>query len=119
MNLAAPHRDMVEKNAVKRLNEELAGALIVDEQDMPSDVVRFNSTVTINAGDWNRTIQLVIPSERDTKSDKISIMSLMGMVLIGYSTGDLLRWEFPNGTKELSIVKVKQSGTPTASSILI
>ncbi len=119
MNLAAPHRDMVEKNAVKRLNEELSGALIVDEQDVPSDVVRFNSTVTIKAGEWNRTIQLVIPSERDTKSDKISIMSLMGMVLIGYSTGDHLKWEFPNGTKELSIVKVKQSGTPTASSILI
>lgn len=119
MNLSGPQRDTIEKSAIKKLTEELAMALICDEQDMPTDVVRFNSKVTVQSGDWKKTLQLAIPSESDAKVDKISIMSPMGMGLIGYSMGDRLNWEFPSGIKELLIEAVKQSEAPTATSVLI
>jgi len=119
MTLSGPQRDLIEKSAVKKLTEELAMALICDEADMPADVVRFNSKVTVHSGDWKKTLQLVIPSESDAKVGKISIMSPMGMGLIGYSMGDRLNWEFPSGIKELLIETVEQSDTSATTSILV
>lgn len=119
MNLSGSNKNATEKGAFKRLNNELVKALICDEGDMPADVVRFNSTVTVLSGDREIILQLVIPSESDVKGGKISIMSPMGMGGIGYSMGDRLSWDFPTGNKELLIENVQQSDTPTATTILI
>jgi regulator of nucleoside diphosphate kinase len=119
MNLSGPQKNLIEKSAVKKLTEELLTALICDEQEMPVDVVRFNRKVTVQSGDWKKTLQLVVPSESDAKMGKISIMSPMGMGLIGYSMGDRLNWEFPSGVKELLIETVEDSDTPATTSILI
>ncbi|WP_452221235.1 GreA/GreB family elongation factor [Lacinutrix salivirga] len=91
------------------LNEELKTALIVDEEDMPKDVIRLNSKVTVaTANGWENTIQVVKPTDKDLKQNKISILTPMGSALIGYSKDDVITWDFPKGKQDLTITNVSQ-----------
>lgn len=97
------------KNSLHKLISELQSAKILDEEDMPSDTVRFNSKVTITSSNgWERTLQLVLPSERNLDEGKISVLTPMGSALFGYSMGDTIEWDFPGGTKEIFIKNVVQ-----------
>ena len=79
---------------------------------MPTDIVRFNSMVTVAfSNDIQRTIQVVTPIEKDFKSNKISVLTPLGSALFGYSEGDTVLWDFPNGKQEVKIVKVEQEET--------
>ena len=87
----------------------MESAKICDEADMPEDVIRFNTALTIvsNSG-WHKKFKLVMPNAGDVKNDKISILTPMGAAVIGYSEGDTLKWEFPSGEQQLTIEKVEQ-----------
>ena len=92
-----------------RLSEELKNAQIVDEENMPHDIIRFNSRVTVSTETgWQRSIQIVIPANRDIKQHKISVLSPMGAALIGYSTDDIIEWDLHNGKQKIRIVGVEQ-----------
>jgi len=98
----------IQKSLIK-LSDELKTAHLLEEEEMPEDVVRFNSIVTIKSGDeWEKTFQLVPPSEKDEKNNKISVFTPMGAALFGYSVGDIVFWDFPVGLKELKIIEVAQ-----------
>lgn len=98
----------IQKSLVK-FTEELKTAHILDETEFPDDVVRLNSIVTVTSGDnWEKTIQIVQPSEKDIKNNKISILTPMGAALFGYSVSDTVKWDFPTGLKELKIIEVTQ-----------
>jgi|SRR5690606_3376583 len=97
------------QKSLMKFGEELKNAHILDEEEMPDDVVRLNSTVTVGTGDdWVKTITIVVPADKDIKNNKISVHTPMGVALFGYSVSDVVKWEFPNGTKELTIIAVEQ-----------
>lgn len=97
------------QKSLMKFAEELKTAHVIDEKDMPNDVVRLNSLVTVTSEkDWEKNIQIVQPSEKDISNNKISILTPMGAALFGYSVGDLVRWDFPTGVKELKIIEVVQ-----------
>lgn len=109
LNISGYAEDFETQKSLQRFSEELKNAQIVDEADIPQDVIRFNSKITVySENGWEKTIQLVIPSEKDAKQDKISILTPMGAALFGYSEGDTIEWDFPSGKKQLEIVAVKQ-----------
>lgn len=92
-----------------RFSEELKQAKIVDEENMPHDIIRFNSSVTVSTDKgWQRSLQIVIPANRDIKQNKISLLSPMGIALFGYSTDDIIEWDLPNGKQKIRIVAVAQ-----------
>lgn len=98
----------IQKSLIK-FTEELKTAHILDEGEFPDDVVRLNSIVTVASdNNWEKTIQIVQPSEKDIKSSKVSILTPMGAALFGYSVGDVVNWDFPTGMKELKIMEVTQ-----------
>ncbi|ALJ04757.1 transcription elongation factor GreAB [Pseudalgibacter alginicilyticus] len=98
----------IQKSLIK-FTEELKTAHILDEKEFPVDVVRLNSIVTVSSGEnWKKTIQIVQPSEKDIKNNKISILTPMGAALFGYSVNDIVKWDFPTGIKELKIIEVTQ-----------
>ncbi|MGM5469820.1 GreA/GreB family elongation factor [Flavobacteriaceae bacterium LMO-SS05] len=98
----------IQKSLLK-LSDELKTAHILDEEEMPKDAVRFNSIVTVTSAEgWEKSIQIVRPSERDVKNNKISILTPMGAALFGYSVDDTVVWDFPTGIKELKITEVAQ-----------
>ncbi|PNW28291.1 GreA/GreB family elongation factor [Formosa algae] len=101
LNLTGYSKDIETKKSLQKLNHELLEAAIIDHENMPLDVIRFNSIVTVEQGQWQKTIQIVIPQNKDLKQNKISILTPMGSALFGYALGDCITWEFPNGIKEL------------------
>tara|TARA_R110002167_G_scaffold134051_17_gene319446 strand:+ start:12151 stop:12570 length:420 start_codon:yes stop_codon:yes gene_type:complete len=109
LNLSGYHHDSTLRKSVGNLSKEMKSARICDEADMPEDVVRLNSMVTIaSEHGWYKKFQLVVPKERDVKNDKISLLTPMGAAVMGYAEGDSLVWEFPSGEQKLTIEKVKQ-----------
>ena len=109
MNLSGYHRDNTFKKSLKKLKEEMESAQILDEADMPKDVIRFNSNVTIiSENGWHKKFKLVFPSKSDVKNNYISILTPMGAAVMGYANGDSLIWEFPTGNQKLTIENVEQ-----------
>jgi regulator of nucleoside diphosphate kinase len=112
LNISGYAEDFETQKSLQRLSKELKNALIVNEADMPEDVIRFNSRIMVNSEKgWKKTIQLVIPPDRDAKQDKISILTPMGAALFGYSEGDAIEWDFPSGEQKLKIITVTQEKT--------
>lgn len=109
LNISGYAEDFQTQQSLQRLSDELKSAQIVDEAEMPEDVIRFNSKIMVySENGWEKAIQLVIPSEKDTKQDKISILTPMGAALFGYSEGDTIEWDFPSGKQQIKIVTVTQ-----------
>lgn len=119
LNVSNYYKDQTTKDSLKKLSEELNNALIYDHDEMPDDVIRFNSVVTVQSGTWQTEFQLVIPTERNISANKISILAPMGSAVMGYAIGDSVNWNFPNGVKELKIISVKQAEKPIDIDVLL
>ena len=112
LNISGYAEDFQTQKSLQRLSDEMKNAQIVNEEDMPEDVIRFNSKIMVfSENGWEKQLQLVIPSEKDAKKDKISILTPMGSALFGYSEGDTIEWDFPSGTQKIKIVAVTQDTT--------
>jgi regulator of nucleoside diphosphate kinase len=99
--------DPIEKLSHRKLYEELKTAKIVQENELPTNVVRLNSIVTIQTSFGRKDgMQLVLPSEGDLSKRKLSIMSPMGSAILGYSEGDKVLWNLPMGSEDILIEKV-------------
>jgi len=121
LNISGYAENHETRKCLMKLSEELKTAHIVDEEEMPEDVIRFNTMVTVevlNSG-LQRTLQLVIPIERDLAKNKISVLTPMGSALIGYSKDDTIEWDFPNGTQKIRIVEVTQQETFSGIDMII
>jgi regulator of nucleoside diphosphate kinase len=119
LNVSGYYKDENTKNSLKKLSAEMTNALICDHEEMPKDIIRFNSIVTVKSGTWETEFQLVIPTERDISANKISILAPMGSAVMGYAQDDSVTWNFPNGTKELQIIRVKQAERPIDIDVLL
>lgn len=109
MNLSGYYKDDTFRKSVEKLVGELEAAQVCDDADMPKDVIRFNTTLTIGSEKgWRKTFKLVMPNESDVKNDRISILTPMGAAVMGYAEGDSITWEFPSGEQKLTIEKVVQ-----------
>ncbi len=120
LNLYGYHTGRTLEGPMKKLGLALENARIFDEMDMPKQVVRFNSVVTIGSGeDWRKRLQVVLPSHSDGNLDKISLLSPLGTALIGNAKGSVLKWGFPEWEKEIIIMDVVQRDAPIDISILL
>jgi len=93
---------------LKRLEEELYQANIVEPENIPLDVVTINSKVQLReiGSGLEIIIILVFPSEADLSEHKISILAPIGSAVIGRQTGDIIKWKAPGGIKRAEIEKL-------------
>jgi regulator of nucleoside diphosphate kinase len=120
LNVSAYASDFEVQRSLLKLSEELKSAHIVDKEDVPDDVIRLNSKVTVvSDSGWERTLQVVVPMEKDLNLNKISILAPMGAALIGYSKNDTITWDFPSGTQQLKITNVAQEEMQNGIDIVI
>ena len=111
----AAMRDVHYDNSIAKLSQELEAADVLEEQDIPKEVIRINSIVTIaTAQNNNKSFRLVLPEESDISKNLLSILSPMGLALYGYAEGDHVIWEFPSGVNKITIMKVGQPGQDEA-----
>lgn len=120
LNISGYAEDHETQKCLMALAEELKTAHIVDEDEMPYDVVRFNSKVkVVFESGLEKTMQLVIPMDKDVSKNKISVLTPMGSALIGYSNNDVIEWDFPNGKQKIKIAEVIQEETFNGIDIVI
>ena len=109
MGMAHYAKDNSYRESMEKLTDELRRAKIVYRKDMPEDVIRFNSTVTIKTiFDVEKSYQLVTPEKSNIKLNKISVLAPMGLALFGYAKGDEILWKFPAGESYIKVLEVKQ-----------
>jgi regulator of nucleoside diphosphate kinase len=92
----------------QELLDELERAKIVDGKDVPKDVVRMGSTVTFKSDDGHtRTLKLVYPADESLDEHRISVMTPVGVALIGLGTGQSISWTARDGKHHrLTVTKV-------------
>lgn len=110
LSLTNNYKDDTQKESILKLREELKSSVISDTDDVPSDVVRMNSLVTVASNDgWNYTFTIVEPTQSNNATKSISVLAPMGLAVIGYAKGDIIHWTFPGGEKDITILEVKQN----------
>jgi regulator of nucleoside diphosphate kinase len=96
--------------AAKLLMEETDRADLVPAARMPHDVVALGSTIvfTDEATGVTRRVQLVLPPEADIGQGRVSILSLVGVGLIGLRAGQSIDWPMQDGRlRRLSVQRVE------------
>jgi len=92
----------------QKLEMELKSAKILSGKEIPEDVVAINSNVKIKDIDTDQefVFDLVGPSEAKVKNNKLSVLSPIGLALVGYNVGQEVHWEMPDGFKRYRIENV-------------
>jgi regulator of nucleoside diphosphate kinase len=95
----------------RRLFREIGKAILLEKDQFPSDVVRLNSTVIVKDMDTNQvtTYTIVLPEKANIRQSKVSILSPIGIALIGFKKGLRFTWKFLSSKHKLSILEVYNS----------
>ena len=90
------------------LQAELNRAQIVPKDQVPSDVVTMNSTLSLRDLDTGEldTYTLVYPDRADIANHKLSVLAPIGTAILGYRVGDEFRWRVPAGWRRLKVERV-------------
>jgi regulator of nucleoside diphosphate kinase len=100
--------DNVYNQSVRRLEKELKSARILKNEEMPDNIVRINSNITVKIEpNLIRDFKIVFPEKSNISQNKLSILSPMGLALYGYCVNDEISWQFPSGINKLKILKVE------------
>jgi regulator of nucleoside diphosphate kinase len=88
---------------------ELERAKIVPSDAVPDDVVRMGSTVTFRLDDGeSRRLTLVFPVDADIARDRISVVTPVGVALIGLAAGQAMTWTTRDGrAQRLTVIAVE------------
>jgi regulator of nucleoside diphosphate kinase len=94
----------------QRLLEELGRARIVPARDMPANIVAIGSTVTYRdeAAGTERTVTLVFPEDADIARQKVSVMTPIGVALLGLPEGAAFYWDTRTDQRRtLTVIRVE------------
>ncbi|HEY6186340.1 MAG TPA: nucleoside diphosphate kinase regulator [Pyrinomonadaceae bacterium] len=93
---------------LNKLEEELERAEVVEQKDIPPDVITMRSTVSLKDLDTGDEMiyWLAFPTEANSDEGKISILAPVGTAMLGYRRGDVIEWEVPSGVRRLKVEKV-------------
>ena len=93
---------------LEKLKKEIGQATVVEPREVPGDVVTMNSIVRVRDIDTGeeRNLILVFPGKEGAKGKAVSILSPMGIALIGCREGDVLSWDLPTGTVKIQIEEI-------------
>lgn len=100
---------MLEKR-ISELENALANARILDEEDIKTDKAYLLSTVTIYNYKVEKEVKytLVSKDEANFKENKISVKSPIGQAILGSEVGEVVEVEVPAGKLKLEIKKIER-----------
>ena len=93
------------------LLEELGRARIVPAHKLPRTVAAIGRSVTYHdeTADRDRTVTLVFPENADIASGRVSVMTPIGVALIGLSEGARFHWETrAHAIRRLTVLRVAE-----------
>lgn len=94
-----------ESAILTELERELSRAEIVPAHEIPPYVVTMNSCVRLIDTTTKEEMKytLVYPHDANLKAGNLSILTELGVAIIGFSVGDTIEWEFPEGRRSLRV----------------
>lgn len=102
----------------EELLAELDRAKVVEDGRLPAKVIRMGSFLrfTSDLGE-DRHVTLVFPGEADIAEGKVSILTPIGVALIGLSAGQSINWTARDGrTHRLTVESVEAPVSEPSSS---
>lgn len=93
-----------------RLLDEIARAQLVPLADLPPDVVGLGRGITYRDEVTGRenTVVLVMPREADIAQGRVSVLTPIGVALIGLRVGACFTWETRDGeSRRLTVTRVE------------
>ncbi|MEN9659212.1 MAG: hypothetical protein RL571_2677 [Pseudomonadota bacterium] len=93
------------------LEAELGRATVLEQVDMPADVVTMHSTARFLMTPSNKEFELTLcfPHEIDGTTGKVSVTAPVGSALLGLSVGQSIDWPAPGGHEvKVKILSVSQ-----------
>ena len=89
---------------------QLKTARQVTRKNLPLDVVTIDSKVTVNnlQNQEEEVYTFVAPDKAKRRNNTVSILSTIGLALIGCKIGDEISWDFEEGEKKMQILNVER-----------
>lgn len=99
----------VEAHNIFNLSSQIERALKVESREITPDYVTMNSSVSIKDVKTNRSmaVKLVYPGEADFKKGHISVLSPLGMALLGCKQGQVISYRAPRGEIKIFVGKIE------------
>ena len=106
---AARERQGILEANVRKLEDVLSRAEVIDPRKFDGPRIRFGATVTLQdeERDEEMTYQIVGDPEADIDQNRISVNAPLGRALAGREEGDDVKFKTPRGERRLSIVVVE------------
>ena len=108
-------KDHIRRKKVNALQEnllklQLKYATQVPRRNLPSNVVSIDTRVTVKDyySDREDTYTFVAPAKAKMKNNTLSILSPMGLALVGFKEGDIVSWVFDDRVRQMEILKVER-----------
>jgi regulator of nucleoside diphosphate kinase len=94
---------------LRDLHQELSRARLVEPDELPDDVITINSNITLRdiRSDALETYVLVEPTHADIANRRLSILSPVGVAVLGCRTGDDIHWPVASGWRRMKVEKVR------------
>ena len=93
---------------LSKLRSDIMGAVVMQPQEIPSDVVTMSSRLRIKYLDTNeeKTFTLVFPFDADIEQNKLSILASVGVAVIGCRIGDVVEWDVSPEKRKFRIEEI-------------
>ncbi|MCX7927714.1 MAG: transcription elongation factor GreA [Candidatus Omnitrophica bacterium] len=107
---AAKEEQALNERRIAELEQKLAGAQIIEDQDICSDEVLLGATVELEDIDTHERISYLIVSEEeaDFNENKISVSSPIGQGLLYHKVGDICEIQVPAGILRYKIISISR-----------
>jgi len=95
----------VEGEHLRRLEETIAEAEVVEPERIPPDVVTMNSRVLVRDLNSGATVAytLVFPSGSDARRNRVSVLGALGSALLGRRAGETIEYQSSAGLEQCRI----------------
>lgn len=107
---AAREDQGVQEAEIRRIEERLAGAKVIEKGDVPEDIVFLGATVKLreDGDDEEEFFRLVGEPSGDIDGDivEVSVSSPMGEALLKARVGETVRVDTPRGIKRFEILEI-------------
>ena len=92
------------------LKLQLKNAKQVTRKNLPDDIVDIDKRVTVKNldSDLEETYVFLAPDKAKRRNQTESILTKMGLALVGWKVGDVINWNFEEGEKQLEIIAVEK-----------
>ena len=95
---------------ILQLENMLKNAIVVDESELPNDVVSVGTIVKVKDYDFDEEVEysIVGSAEADPMKFKISNESPVGSALVGKKVGDIVEVAVPDGVNKFEVLGIRR-----------